>query len=197
MSPEYSTYRTFLSIRNHFTKLDYDFHFYNGKVSTKAETFKKNKNYLQFVSLSRKVEPDDMVDFIAANFAHTKKQTVWITDLLEPEARDVFNRHRAYMESLSYRFVDDLKKVAPLSQTTILRSDSYPVIISSVMSGKIELETLCLMDKFYDGGLLNLYDLNIKERYLWPTFSLRCRKFTPFLKCEVEKLRIVLDKSFW
>lgn len=135
-----------------------------------------------------------MVEFIAVNFAHCKGETVWITDLLTPEATGVFKSYRTYLESYSYRFKEDLKLVWPLSESGQLRNDSYPGIVSAAMSGKIAIETFCLLDKVYDGAVLRGFDAQITERYLWPRFSMRARKFVPFLhKCESNILKNMID----
>lgn len=194
MSPEFYAYRTFLSIRNHFRREDYDFFFYHGKTKGSPEAFKANKNYHQFQTLSRKVPHEEMVSFIASNFGHCKRETVWITDLLTPDAMDVHRATQTYIESATYRFEEDLKKVWPLGTAMAFRTDSYPSIVSAAMSGKIAIETLCLLDKLNEGNILRHLDSGINEKYLWPQFYLRCRKYTPFLNCENEKLRMVIDK---
>jgi hypothetical protein len=192
VTPEYSAYKTFLAIRNHFRNPDYDYFFYRGKSRGNPDSFRSNKNYYQFVSLSKKVPQQDMVEFIACNFAHTRKSTIWITDLLEPDAAIIHQKYRAYIESATYRFENDLKLVWPLTEAIQPRKESYPIIVSSCMSGKINLETFCLLNRLT--GLLPILDKTITEKYLWPRFRLRVAKFEPFIRCEDEKLRGVLDK---
>jgi hypothetical protein len=192
ISHEFYAYRTFLAIRNHFTGGGYDYFNYNGKTTAKETTFKNNKNYFQFLSLSRRVKHDDMVPFISSNFAYRKR--VWITDLLTHEATDIFTQHSAYMQSATYRFEQDLLKLLPLKEATQASRGLYPPIISAAMSGKIAIETLCLLDKLSEQQLTAYFDSVITEKYLWPAFRIRYTRFRPFLNCENKKLSFVLDK---
>lgn len=192
MTPEFYAYKTFLAIKNHFKNPDYDYFFYNGRVTAKEESFRGNKNYHQFVALSRKVKSQDIPNFLACNFAYAKK-TLWVTHLAEREAHETYEAFQAYYESMSYRFGEDLKKIWPLDLS--VSRGTYPKLIIDVMSGKVRMETLCILDALYEGKLTATFDQLITEPYLWPSFRMRYTKFTPFLKISLPDLKIVLDKQ--
>jgi hypothetical protein len=192
MTPEAHVYTQFLAVRNHFTKEDYDYFFYRGRTRATPKSFERNKNYQQFRALSKHVAEKDVAEFLACNFARGRK---WITDMMTHDAKEQFKQYRAYIESASYRFEEDLKLILPLSETVEAnRGGTYPVVVTAAMGGTIALETLALLDRLSQHQLGKYWNSAIKEPFLWPGFAMRLRKYEPFIQVENEKLKIVLDR---
>jgi hypothetical protein len=191
MSPEYFTYRKFLAIKNHFTTPSYDYFLYSGKTRTSEEKFKANKNYKQFISLSQQVSHHDIVEFMAVNFAYATK-TIWVTDLLTREASDRYKKFRAYIEASTYHFEEDLKKLEPVGEAILVQQSFFPIAATKAMAGLISLETLCIMQALYD--IVSQWNLHITEKYIWPGFSKRVTKFTPFVRCDKNVMLHIFDK---
>ena len=192
MTPEYYAYRTFLAVRNHFTKEFYNYFFYNGHTKTSENKFKDNKNYEQFISLSRRASTKDLPYFIASNLAYTRG-AIWVTDLLTIDAKNRYSNFRKYIEASSYFFAEDMKKLGNLNLALKITNDQYPKIIIDSLSGKIRMESLCILDYLYSGKMTEYFAANIHEPYLWPTFKLRYTKYTPFLTFDSAKCKKELD----
>ena len=75
----FDTYKTYLALKNHFTKDSYDYHKYQGKSRASLQSFYKRKDRYWFEKLSRQKEDKEVIDFFVANFVScTDPQTVWI-----------------------------------------------------------------------------------------------------------------------
>ena len=148
-------------------------------MKTSPSKFEKHKSYDIFCALARKVDPVDIPAYIACNFAYARTE-LWIGDLNTIEAAERYTKYRAYIESSSYNFSEDMKKLVPLNETLKPSGHFYPTAVSYAMSGRIRIESLCILDSLYGGSMSAAWDKDISERYLWPTFYLRMRKFTPW-----------------
>ena len=56
MTP-FEVYCEYVSLKNHFTKLDYDYIKYNGKMRLKPTSFQKRKDKLFFEKISKHSDP--------------------------------------------------------------------------------------------------------------------------------------------
>ena len=56
------TYKTYLALKNHFTKDQYDYHKYCGKVKAQLQSFYKRKDRYWFERLSRQKSDTEIVD---------------------------------------------------------------------------------------------------------------------------------------
>lgn len=55
MAP-FDCYKTYLALKNHFTKSSYDYHKYNKKTRASLQSFYKRKDRFWFEKLSRQKE---------------------------------------------------------------------------------------------------------------------------------------------
>jgi len=64
----FDTYKTYLALKNHFTKDSYDYHKYQGKSRASLQSFYKRRDRYWFEKLSRQKEDKEVIDFFVANF---------------------------------------------------------------------------------------------------------------------------------
>ena len=80
----FDTYKTYLALKNHFTKDSYDYHKYQGKSRASLQSFYKRKDRYWFEKLSRQKEEKDVIDFFVANFTTcSDPQTLWIGEIIK------------------------------------------------------------------------------------------------------------------
>ena len=104
----FDTYKTYLALKNHFTKDSYDYHKYQGKSRASLQSFYKRKDRYWFEKLSRQKEDKEVVDFFVANFVScTDPQTVWIGELIK-EGEIRYKSWQKRIQSLSYLFKHEL-----------------------------------------------------------------------------------------
>ena len=184
----FDLYVYYLALKRHFTS-NYDFFKYNGKVKANAMSFENRKDKFFFYKLTKYPNPKD---HILANVV--ENPDVWIGDLLEDKAKDVYDKWLKIRESLSYTFRTDLGKLDyDDPNRDIMTSGEHPNLLKLYMQGQFHIESLIILD-----GLMKIFsywDKNIQDTILWPDINKKCENYKPFLQYEKEKMRkIVLDK---
>lgn len=184
----FDLYVYYLALKRHFTS-NYDFFKYNGKVKANAMSFENRKDKFFFYKLTKYPNPKD---HILANVV--ENPDVWIGDLLEDKAKDVYDQWLKIRESLSYTFRTDLGKLDyDDPNKDIMTSGEHPNLLKLYMQGQFHIESLIILD-----GLMKIFsywDKNIQDTILWPDINRKCRNYKPFLQYEKSKMRkIVLDK---
>ena len=184
----FDLYVYYLALKRHFTS-NYDFFKYNGKVKANAMSFENRKDKFFFYKLTKYPNPKD---HILANVV--ENPDVWIGDLLEDKAKDVYDKWLKIRESLSYTFRTDLGKLDyDDPNRDIMTSGEHPNLLKLYMQGQFHIESLIILD-----GLMKIFsywDKNIQDTILWPDINRKCRNYKPFLQYEKSKMRkIVLDK---
>lgn len=184
----FDLYVYYLALKRHFTS-NYDFFKYNGKVKANAMSFENRKDKFFFYRLTKYPNPKD---HILANVV--ENPDVWIGDLLEDKAKDVYDKWLKIRESLSYTFRTDLGKLDyDDPNKDIMTSGEHPKLLKLYMQGQFHIESLIILD-----GLMKIFsywDKNIQDTILWPDINRKCRNYKPFLQYEKSKMRkIVLDK---
>ena len=64
----FDTYKTYLSLKNHFTSKTYDYHKYCGKSRASVQSFYKRKDRFWFEKLARQKDDKEIENFFIANF---------------------------------------------------------------------------------------------------------------------------------
>jgi len=184
-SEGFEAYKTYLAIKQHFTKESYDFFKYDGKVRAKKDTFKKRNDKYFFSKLNRNYSGDDLIWFLVANFI--TGQDVWIGNLVnQPEYHSNYIKTKRTIESLEYTFGKDLQTLVDLCDNQLdfnrmfkVVDNKHPAIVKFVLQNKIQIETFILMDCVI--GCIDRIDAVLDEPYIWGNLKKRCRKYKPFL----------------
>jgi hypothetical protein len=125
-------------------------------------------------------------------------------NLLEPEAEDNLVEYQKRLESVTYNFKQDLKKILDwcnernfFVDRIIDPGDSYPPLLNMVMRNEITMETLVIMNGIVN--FLPMWKRKIKEEIIWPKFATKCEKYTPFVmqRIDLENMRKILKSEFF
>lgn len=176
----YETYCTYLALKNHFTRDNYDFFKYNGKVSASKESFLNRQDRFKFEKLSRKC--DDVKTHIALCFMADR---TWIGDMLDDDAFEFSQRHKRKVQSMSYDFKNELEHIDDIKSLFKLEDNNYPKFLNEYMRGDMSFETLIILNSFID--FIPKFDAKLKDDFLWSKFSFKARKFAPFLLSEIDR----------
>jgi hypothetical protein len=191
----YETYILFNALKLHFTTEKFDFFKYNGKVKTTIEQFENRKDKYHFYKLSRKHEKrDDMLQYIVYNFI--EKDNVWVGELLTEESNQRYQKHKKILQSLSYSFESDCKKLfgdVTNPNDLIKVIDGYPKLLTMVLQRDIEIETFCLLNSILN--FVPMWSEKIQDTIYWPEFRKKVLKFAAFLPRDVVKYRLILNKA--
>jgi hypothetical protein len=190
----HETYKTYLALKQHFTNDTYDFIKYNGKIKASIESFHKRKDRLFFEKLSRKNKDDEIVDFFVSNFVSSSDpSSLWIGDIIKNGNENYLDWQKK-TQSLSYLFEQDLRKVFEgknFLEFLKIENNKHPKILKEYLSGNLMLETIVILDQMLN--YREKFDLKLIDP-VWELVSKKIKKYSPFLKIDVDKYKNILRK---
>ena len=190
MNEGYEAYKKYLSIKLHFSKDEYDFFKYNGETNAKYETFIQRNDKYFFVKAARKYG-DNIVDYFVSNIISNKSN--YIKDMNQEAYLDRQKR----IDGLTYYFERDIEQLLRRSNKNFdkifrVTRGQHPILIKTYLAKRVSLETLCILD-----SLLNYtkqFSNKITDDIIWPTLKTKIIKYTPFLKFNKERMKLILRK---
>jgi hypothetical protein len=184
MTP-FDAYKTYLALKQHFSKQNYDYFKYAGKSRASIESFNKRKDRYWFEKISRQKNDDEIKSFYVSNFiSSTDPSTIWIGEMIrsgETNYQDWLKRQ----QSLKYIFTQesqDLLSEGNLNEVLDC-SRQHPIILKRFLSGSINIETITIWDKIFS------FSKNFDQKLLdpvWEVVSLKIKKYSPFLNIQVD-----------
>lgn len=179
----FDAYRTYLAIQQHFTRKNYNFFKYNGKVKVSETTFLGRKDRYFFEKLARRFKHDDYVEFIVSNY--TSGTEHWIGNLMSGENLINLKKWKARIESLTYTVKEDiinLSEQESLDSSLKMVDGKHPLLYRLYLRKKVSLETLVILDDLVGySKLWHRYD----DKMLNDTLFLM-EKYRPFLNNSVQ-----------
>ena len=189
----FDSYKCYLSLKNHFTKDNYDYFKYCGKSRATLQSFYKRKDRMWFEKVSRQKTDKEVVDFFVANFVSCDDpETLWIGEMIK-EGETRYQDWQKKVQSLSYIFKEESQNLFGDNkfEDVFKCSKGHPIVLKNFLSGKISLETLVIYDKIFLFG--NKFDKKLKDP-VWETVSRRIKKYNPFLNIDVLRFRKILKE---
>ena len=189
----FETYRTYLSMKSHFTNPKFDFFKYGGKSRATMTSFNKRKDKYWFEKTSRKYSDEEVLNFLLANFVTTDTpQNLWIGEIINSGERNYADWMRR-KQSLTYLFKEQSEKLLSENelQTVFDCSKGHPVILKKYLGGEISLETLTIMEKVF--SFVKDFDKKLTDP-VWETVSLKIKKYIPFININVYNYKKILKE---
>ena len=187
----FETYRTYLSMKSHFTNPKYDFIKYGGKSRATITSFNKRKDKYWFEKTSRKYSDQEVIDFLLSNFVNaTNPQNLWIGEIINSGER-TYAEWKMRQQSLTYMFTEQSSTL--LSENDLEKvfncSKGHPIILKKYLGGEISLETLSILEKVF--SFKSKFDEKLKDP-VWETVSMKLKKYLPFLNINVFQFKKIL-----
>ena len=189
----FDCYKTYLALKNHFTKNSYDYFTYNKKTRASLRSFYKRKDRFWFEKMSRQRDEKEVENFFVANFVSCNDpETLWIGEIMK-EGDERFQQWQKKVQSLSYLFKQESQTLFEENKfdDVFNCSKGHPPLLKKFLSGNISLETLVIYDKIFLFG--NKFDKKLKDP-VWETVSRRIKKYEPFLHIDVLSYRKILKE---
>ena len=188
----FETYKTYLAMKNHFTKDKYDYHKYCGRSRATLQAFHKRKDRYFFEKMSRARPDKEIEDYFLANFVTCENpETLWIGEIMQ-EGDKNYTQWQKKVQSLSYVFREDIDKLFDRKVDEVFDcSKGDPHILRSYLGGFTTLETLVICDRIF--GYVKNFDKQLQDP-VWETVSRRIKKYTPFLNINVPRYKKVLKE---
>ena len=187
----FETYRTYLSMKSHFTNPKYDFIKYGGKSRATITSFNKRKDKYWFEKTSRKYSDQEVIDFLLSNFVNaTNPQNLWIGEIINSGER-TYADWKMRQQSLTYMFTEQSSTL--LSENDLEKvfncSKGHPIVLKKYLGGEISLETLSILEKVF--SFKGKFDKKLKDP-VWETVSMKLKKYLPFLNINVFQFKKIL-----
>ncbi len=191
----YDAFCLFTSLKLHFNSDSYDYFRYHGKVSTSIDAFENRKDKYHFYKLSRRFSNDEQGrDFIVANLVHDSN--VWIGHLLTNEADIEYRKRQKVIQSLTYIFTNEIESLMSHNNPNdlLMIQDDYPKLLMMLLHDEISLETVCILNQLMN--FVPMWDKKIADTIHYPNISRKIKKYTPFIKFEPTKYKLILKKEY-
>ena len=131
----FEAYRTYLALKQHFTKPGYDFFKYNGKVNVQQSTFEVRKDKYQFYKLSKHKDP---LNYLVCNFVYNDVK--WIGDLFSDPYKDTYTNWLKYQQSITYNFSNEINKLLTnFNENYIVTNGQHPPLLKLHRTGEIKI----------------------------------------------------------
>ena len=132
----FETYKSYLGLKNHFTRENYDYHKYCGKSRASLKSFYRRKDRMFFERLSRQKKDNEVLDFFVSNFVSTTDpQTLWIGEIMRNGEKEYTDWKRK-VQSLSYVFRDESENIFSSNKVDDVFdcSDGHPIILKMFLN---------------------------------------------------------------
>ena len=188
----FDTYKTYLALKNHFTKDSYDYHKYQGKSRASLQSFYKRKDRFWFEKLSRQKDDKEIINFFVSNFTSCSDPgSLWIGEMIK-EGESRYTSWQKRIQSLTYLFKQESQEIFENGVETVFDcSKGHPTLLKMFLSGQISIETLVIYDKIFLFG--KNFDKKLKDP-VWETVSLKIKKYSPFLHIDVFHYKKILKE---
>ena len=187
----FETYRTYLSMKSHFTNPKYDFFRYGGKSRATMTAFNKRKDKYWFEKTSRKYSDQEVIDFLLSNFVNASNpQNLWIGEIINSGER-TYAQWKMRQQSLTYMFTEQSEKLLLENdlEKVFSCSKGHPLVLKKYLGGEISLETLSILEKVF--SFQSKFDKKLKDP-VWETVSMKLKKYLPFLNINVFQFKKIL-----
>ena len=190
----FETYKTYLAMKNHFTKDKYDYHKYRGKSRATVQSFYKRKDRFWFEKLARNKSDQEVVEFFVSNFITcTDPGKLWIGEMIK-DGEGRYTEWKKRNQSLSYVFKEETESLfsdGDFDSMFAMDGTRHPQILKEYLRKNISIETLVILDKVL--GFRENFDSHLKDQ-VWETVSMRMKKYSPFLNIDVQRYKQILKQ---
>ncbi len=189
MSSTFEAYQLYLSLKAHFTRSSYD-HLKNHPRNATLKALARRKDIWCFEKLARM---DDLEKHLIANFIIDPE--MWPEYLVRSDARANYVDYQKRIQSLSYVFSEDLKRLNPDfdSNIKIEESGTHPPLLLFLIRGNVCIETVIIIAEITN--VLPHWNEKMKGDIVWEELKLKF-KYGAFLDYDKEHFRRILVGYF-
>ena len=190
----FDAYKSYLGLKNHFTKEKYDYHRYGGKSRATVQSFYKRRDRYFFEKLSRQKSDDEVIEFFVSNFVScSDPQSLWIGEMMKNGDKN-YTSWKKRIQSMTYIFkeeVESLFKDREFDKVSEIERSKHPILVKEHLQNNISLETLILLDKIL--GFKKEFDRKLEDP-VWKFLSMRMEKYTSFININVFRYKKLLKQ---
>jgi len=190
----FDVYKSYLGLKNHFTKKKYDYHKYCGKSRATVQSFYKRRDRFFFEKLSRQKDDEEVIEFFVSNFVScSDPQTLWIGEIVRNGEKN-YTEWKKRVQGMSYHFkseVENLFSGKDFDSMFRVENSQHPAIIKEHLQGNVSLETLIILEMIL--GFKSNFDKKLSDP-VWEFLSMRIDKYKTFIHIDVFKYKKILKE---
>ena len=190
MTP-FDAYKMYVSLKNHFTRDNYDYHKYCGKSKASLQAFYKRKDRFWFEKISRQKTDKEVLNFFVSNFISSDNpQNLWIGEIIKSGER-TYEEWQKRQQSLSYLFKDQSEQLFLCEKLDDVFnfSDGHPIVLKKFLSGKISIETLVIYDRIF--SFSKDFDKKLSDP-IWELVKFKIKKYNSFINIDIFQYKKIL-----
>ena len=188
-------YKTYLAMKQHFTKDSYDYLKYCGRIKTSPAAFNKRKDRYFFERMSRQKNDKEIEQFFVANFASCDDpQRLYMADIVK-NGEKTFTAWQKRNQSLTYIFKNEIEELFDdknFDAMFYIDGNRHPDILKAFLRGNVSIETLIILEKIL--GYKSRFDKKLADP-VWELISYRINKYAPFLNIDVFRYKKILKET--
>jgi len=190
----FDAYKSYLGLKNHFTRESYDYHKYCGKSRASLQSFYKRKDRFFFEKLSRQKDDSEVIEFFVSNFVSCDDpQSLWIGEIVRNGEQNYTDWKRR-LQSLSYTFKSEIENVfsdKDFDGMFKIEGTRHPQIVKEHLAKNLSLESLVILNKIL--GFKKQFDSKLDDP-VWKFLSMRIDKYDSFIHIDIFKYRNILKE---
>jgi hypothetical protein len=190
----FDVYKSYLGLKNHFTKNNYDYHRYGGKSRASIQSFYKRKDRFFFEKLSRQKDDTEVIEFFVSNFVSCDDpQSLWIGEIVRNGEQNYTDWKRR-LQSLSYTFKSEVEGIfegKDFDSMFKVEGSKHPQIVKEYLGKSLSLESFVILNKIL--GFKNEFDDKMDDP-VWKFLSMRIEKYNSFIHIDVFKYKTILKE---
>jgi len=191
----FEAYKTYLSLKQHFSQKSYDYFKYRGKVNVSETKYLSRRDRYSFEKVAKRFSKDDFVKYLVANFCNSDAD--WIGAMLNGKSEITYKKWLKNTESLTYNFREELSQLYEKEgdfNKLFTFENGHPLLFRMYMRRDVSINTMAILNEIvkYSNVWSKKDDIMINE------FIFLLDKYTPFIYTynNIEKAKykkLVLD----
>jgi len=187
----FEVYRLYLALKLHFTTKDYDITKTKGAVRASEKAFLKRKDLLSIRKIARDYTRKEAINFLVANFVSGDR---W-GGIFDTQSKERYETWKARNTNFAYTFEQDIAKIDYEMEKDNIESPffadngKHPLVFRLYFGQMICLETLVILDKFYNYVNIDNDDIFLQD------ISLLVKKYRPFTQIS-DRIRIAGEMHY-
>ena len=187
-------------MKQHFTKPNFDFFQYDGRVNVKESTYQQRNDFYFFETLARKLTAQEVKEYLLSSFVLAPNPAkVWIGDI-KRNGKEKWAEWQRINQALRYNVEQDLGRIANfIDESGCTFNDifkvqgGHPPLLRLHLKGQVRLETLMILDMVL--GYVLKWDKQMDDP-VWNPLSLKIKKYKPFVSIPVQTYRQLMKDRF-
>jgi len=191
----FEVYKTYLALKLHFSKDNYNFFTFNGKSRASLKSFENRKDKYFFKKLGTKYDEKEIVDFLLSHFI--QDSNCWIGNISVNKSK-TYAEWKNKIQSMSFNFQNEMDRLSDIEEDFDslfrVKDGQHPIILKEYLAGNVSLESMVVLQKMIN--YVPYFSQKISEPIVWPEVKKLVVKYEPFLSIDKTKYKRILVKTW-